>query len=121
VRVGSQGGFTGGGSGHVIHSDGTVQAWSRLTPGDSLDTRVVGRAAPAALRSLERAMTDPDLVRLRREETGNMTAFLEWSRTSERRRWSWAERMPGPELPPPLERAYLAALAAVAAAHQPKR
>lgn len=120
VRIGSEGGFTGGGSGHVIHWDGTVQAWSRLTPGESLDVRLVGRSEAQQLRALLRAMTDPELLRLRQEETGNMTAFIEWSRGAERRRWSWAERIPGPALPPPLERAYLAALAAVAVAHQPR-
>jgi len=118
VRLGAQGGFTGGSSGHLIHSDGIVEEWSQIVPGDSVSVKRVGRADSKKVRDLQHAATTPELLALELHETGNMTAFLEWSQGSESRRYSWAERVTEPELPPPLQKTYLAALAVVTSAHR---
>jgi len=118
VRFGSRGGFTGGGQGHLVHSDGRVQAWSQITPQDSITLRDAGRASADALRELRDAMTDPALVAITEQETGNLTTFLEWIEDGGMRRYSWAERSGEPGLPQPLERALGAARAAVASARE---
>ncbi len=118
VRIGSHGGFTGGGDGHVVHSDGRVQAWSQITPQDSIALRDEGRASAEALKALREAMTDPALVSLTHRETGNMTGFLEWIEGGTMRQYSWAERAGEPGLPVPLARALAAARAAVASARE---
>jgi len=118
VRLGSQGGFTGGGSGHFVHSGGKVQSWSQIVPGDSITVDLVGEAAPESLQALERALTDPELGAVNQQEFGNMTTFLEWTRTTEYHRWSWPESYEKPQLAPPLQRAYRAALGAVASARR---
>jgi hypothetical protein len=118
VRVGAQGGFTGGGSGHIVRSDGTVLSWSQLTPEESITQESLGRAEPKTLRELHRAMTDPALAAVEQSESGNLTAFLEWRLGDRSRRFSWTERLGEPVLPPPLQRAYLATLAAVRSAQR---
>ena len=118
VRFGSRGGFTGGGDGNLVHSDGRVQAWSQITPDDSISLRDVGHASPDALRELHEAMIDPEFVALTHRETGNLTTFLEWIEGTEIRHYSWAERHGAPELPRPLERALEGARAAVASARE---
>jgi hypothetical protein len=113
VRVGAQGGFTGGGSGHLVHSNGTVQAWSQIVPNDSISFESKGRTDEPSLAALLAAITAPDLVGLQHEEVGNMTVFLSFSRGTELRRWSWAERADETKLPPPLEKAYDTTLSAI--------
>ncbi|MFQ5601304.1 MAG: hypothetical protein ACE5G2_12235, partial [Candidatus Krumholzibacteriia bacterium] len=78
VIVGSQGGFTGGGSGHRILADGTVLAWSQLTPEHPVTTERLGEAPRSRLDALYRAMTSADLRAVTMQQTGNMTTFLEW-------------------------------------------
>ena len=113
VRIGTRGGFTGGSSGHVIHSDGLVSSFSRITPDDSVETQALGRATPETLRALIEALRATDLQALKQHETGNMTAFLEWSQGGTVHDYTWPERMRGTPLPTPLKRAYDAAMAAV--------
>ena len=74
--------------------------------------------ADPQLARLERAMNDPELHAVKQQEFGNMTTFLEWTRTSEYRRWSWPERHGEPQLAPPLQRAYRAAQGAVTSARR---
>jgi hypothetical protein len=116
VRVGAKGGFTGGGSGELIHSDGTVQSWSQIVPEDTVELKTLGHADPKVLQALEAAMTDPSLLAVQQQQQGNMPGFLEWSQAAEFRRWSWAERADSLELAPPLQRAYRAALDAAQSA-----
>lgn len=121
VRIGAQGGFTGGGSGYVIHADGRVTSWSQMTPGDSVAIRDEGRAPLQAIADLEAALRSPELTDLEHAETGNMTAFLEWHEAGRTRRWSWVERLRSGELPPALARAHAAALAAAKSAEPEDR
>jgi hypothetical protein len=116
VRVGEVGGFTGGGGGHIIRSDGTVTRWTRVTPQDSIESSLVGKSTSGAIRDLRAALASPDLAALSFERSGNMTAFLEWVGPPQPRRWTWSEGTKDAELPAALRQAYLAALAAVAAA-----
>jgi len=116
VNLGSQGGFTGGGSGHRVRSDGTVSSWSRITPQESLTTRAVGLASSETLHVLHAALESLDVSRTTFASTGNMTVFIEWIETAAPRRWSWPEGTPDAKIPSPVHRAYLAALAAVASA-----
>lgn len=116
VRIGSQGGFTGGGSGHLLRSDGTVLAWSRVTPQDSLTTQAAGVASRELLGVLHAALASLAASNTVFERTGNMTVFLEWIAAPAPRRWSWPEGTPDDKIPAPVQRAYRAALAAVAGA-----
>lgn len=116
VRIGSQGGFTGGGSGQVVYSDGRVESWSRITPQDPIDSEPLGHAAPDRLAALRRALVDPQLASLTYEKQGNLTGFLEWRQGDRVRRYTWAERAGGPDLPEALGNALAAARAAVQSA-----
>ena len=49
-RIGSRGGFTGGGSGSIVRADGTILTWSQITPDESLTTEPAGHASSPALR-----------------------------------------------------------------------
>lgn len=118
VEIGARGGFTGGGSGHLILADGSVSEWSQITPGDSLTRQPLGRADPDSLEALHQALLAPELDALRFEAHGNMTAFLIWRRAGAERRWSWPEGGRHPELPAPLQRAHDAAQAAVRSARR---
>ena len=116
LTFGSEGGFTGGGSGFTIFSDGAVASWSRLTQEHELVTQPAGRATPEALQALFKAMTAAEMRTLSAEERGNMTTFLEWRHAGESRRYSWAHPPRARAIPDPLARAYEAALAAAASA-----
>ena len=116
VRIGSQGGFTGGGSGYLLRSDGAVLAWSRITPQDSLTTQTAGVASPESLLVLHGALASLAASNTVFERTGNMTVFLEWIEAPAPRRWSWPEGAAADKIPAPVDRAYRAALAAVAGA-----
>jgi len=120
VRIGSVGGITGGGSGHWIGPDGTVRRWSRITPQDSLETRAAGRTTDIALRDLKTALDAPALAKTRFESTGNMTVFLEWIEPAGVHHWSWPEGTSDAKIPSAVRRAYVSALAAVAAARPPR-
>jgi len=110
VTVGSQGGFTGGGSGYQIRANGHVRSWRRLTPRDDVETERIGTASDASLRELYAAMTSAELRDLELSETGNMTALLDWSMGEDSRHYSWPE---GTEPPQAVARAREAAMAAV--------
>jgi hypothetical protein len=112
VEVGSQGGFTGGGSGYIVRSDGTVVAWSRVTPDDPVQMEDPRQASPEALAALRRAMVDPELETLQMAKSGNMTSFLVRRLDGKERRWSWPERVRDPDVPASLARFYEAALQA---------
>jgi hypothetical protein len=116
IRIGARGGFTGGGSGYAISSDGRVIAWSQVTPSDSTTHDLVGHADAGALAHLAAALAAPELQALKLQETGNMTGFLEWVESPRTRRWSWAEKGTDTPLPGPLRRAHDAATAAVQSA-----
>jgi len=118
VRLGAAGGFTGGGSGSIVWSDGRVQTWSQVVPGEAIETQEAGRVEPEALRALRETMTAPDLVALVHTDAGNMTGFLEWREGTAFRTWTWKEMAREPALPAPLARARDAALAAVRAAQR---
>jgi hypothetical protein len=118
VTTGARGGVTGGGSGHVVAGDGRVSAWSQITPSDSLTSEPIGLATPEALAALDAALHALDPQALKLQETGNMTAFLEWRDPPRTQRWSWPERAGGAKLPPALQRAVDAAAAAVQSARR---
>jgi hypothetical protein len=109
VTVGSQGGFTGGGSGYQIRANGRVRRWTQLTPQDDIETTRIGSASDESLRELYTAMTAPELRDLQLSQTGNMTAFLDWTMDEDARHYSWPE---GPQPPAPVVRAREAAMAA---------
>lgn len=113
VRIGAAGGFTGGGSGHLILKDGTVRAWSQVVPADSITVKEIGKASPEAMAALRRALEDPALRALRYEATGNLTGSLDWFDGTRMHHWSWAEKVGTIDLPPPLARARIATMTAV--------
>src|SRR5262245_31704382 len=118
VKIGARGGFTGGGSGYVLWSDGRVQAWSQITPSDSTTHQWVGNAELGTVAQLAVALTASDLQALKLQETGNMTGFLESVEAPRMQRWSWAEKGGDTPLPAPLRRAYDAALGVVQSARE---
>jgi hypothetical protein len=116
--VGSQGGFTGGASGYLVHADGTVQSFSRITPDDTMNLQTVGLAGAGEIEALRQAIADPALGRVELHETGNLTAFLDWTAGGERRAFSWGETVADPVLPGPLQKALRAARAAIDSARR---
>lgn len=116
LRIGSQGGFTGGGSGHLLRSDGTVTKWSRITPQDSITTAAAGTASTESIQALQAALESLGASRTEYTSTGNMTVFMEWMAAPVPRRWSWPEGPSGAKIPDPVQRVYAAALAAIASA-----
>ena len=88
-RTGTQGGFTGGGDGTVVHSDGRVQAWVQDTADSAVELRLLGIATDAQLAPLRQALAAPELDAIRLQESGNLTAFVEILDAQGRRRWSW--------------------------------
>jgi len=113
VRIGASGGFTGGGSGHLILKDGTVRAWSQVVPSDSTAVQDFGKATPEAMAALRRALDEPALRALRHDATGNLTGSLDYFDGTNMHHWSWAEKVGVVDLPPPLARARAAAMTAV--------
>ena len=113
--TGTQGGFTGGGGGYEIHSDGRAWAWSRLTADAEVDKRPLGQVQPEQLLPLVAALAVEELYRIDLQESGNMTTFLEVRSTQHpTKRWSWpADRMGGRavKVPQPVQNAYEAASA----------
>jgi hypothetical protein len=116
VRIGSQGGFTGGGSGHVVHADGRVESWSQITPQDALEHEAVGHADPGRLAAVERTLMAPQLTDLTYQKRGNLTGFLEWRAGNQVRRYTWPERAGAPDVPEALRAAIEATRAAVQSA-----
>lgn len=116
LRIGSQGGFTGGGSGHLLRSDGTVTKWSRVTPQDSTTTEAAGTASAESILELKAALESLGASQIEYASSGNMTVFIEWMAPPAPRRWSWPEGPAGAKIPDPVQRVYAAALAAVASA-----
>lgn len=114
IWIGSQGGFTGGGSGYLIRSDGDVLSWTQAKGGSPRETKSLGHATLEALKGLEQAVTVSNLRTLKYQEAGNMTRFLEWRQGGDVREYYWSEHVGAPPPPIPLQRAYDAALAAVA-------
>jgi hypothetical protein len=110
VTIGSSGGFTGGGSGYQIRAGGRVRSWRRLTPKEDIETQRIGRASDQSIQLLYAAMTSSALRDLQLSQTGNMTAFLDWTSGDETRHYSWPE---GTQASAPVARAREAAMAAV--------
>ena len=110
VTLGSQGGFTGGGSGYQIRANRSVRSWTRITPRDSLETARIGTASDRTLRELYSAMTSKELRDLQLSQTGNMTALLDWASGEETRHYAWPQ---GTRPPDPVVRAQEAAMAVV--------
>ncbi len=113
VRIGASGGFTGGGSGHLILKDGTVRTWSQMVPTEAIEVKDFGKATPEAMTALRRALEDPALRDVKYDATGNMTGSLDWFDGTKLHHWSWAEKIGDMVLPPPLARARTAAMTAV--------
>ena len=113
--IGTEGGFTGGGDGYEIHSDGRVVSWSRSTADAEVEKRQIGQADTEQLQPLLQALAVRELHTIALQESGNLTTFLE-SRSSLQptQRWSWpADRMGGrtAKVPALVHDAYEAALA----------
>ena len=95
--IGTQGGFTGGGGGQEIHSDGRVLAWSRITADAETEKSLLGQVEQERLLPLIEALAVEELYLVDLRESGNLTTFLE-IRSSKHptKRWSWpADRMGG--------------------------
>ncbi len=119
MRLGSEGGFTGGSSGYEIRSDGTVWSWLQVAPGDTTTSESRGRATPESIRALHNALVAQDLVGMQFQSRGNMTTFLQWSEGTRLAQWSWPETAKDAKLPSPLHRAFAAARTAIATARRP--
>lgn len=109
IDLGSSGGFTGGGTGYRVASDGTVQRWTVLLAGEEPTLEPVGKASEASLAELERAVRDLEGIRM--DQPSNMTGSLEWGLGTRSGRFRWPV---GADLPEALARAVQAAKAVVA-------
>lgn len=97
VEYGSSGGFTGGGTGYHITSDGRVSKWTVYLAGEEPVYEPVGQAD---VSGLAQALAGLEGVKL--DEPSNMTASFSWGGG----RLCWPV---GATMPVPVERAVTAA------------
>ena len=75
VSYGCSGGFTGGGSGVTVRSNGTILKWSLPTAGGSIEESVI-RSDPTAAQKLFKKLDEMNFTNIDYEKFGNMTCHL---------------------------------------------
>ena len=107
VTIGSEGGFTGGGSGYRLYADGRVESWKRLTTQAAPESTLLGRASRQAVERFHEALAATAPMDSATSVRGNMTAFLDWREGQLRKRYTWVE---GETPATPVATAYEAAM-----------
>jgi hypothetical protein len=75
IVYGCSGGFTGGGEGVTIRSDGAILDWSKLTYGDPFEESVIG-SDPVAVRQLFAELDKIKFTSISYNKPGNMTCYV---------------------------------------------
>lgn len=112
ASMGESGGFTGGGASVTVLSDGRVVrgAWDvALAPPKE---QVVRTLSVKEVSELKKILCDPALVKLRLNQPGNMTGFLNYQEGKVVRHYAWPKFY---TLPEPLQRACTALESAASA------
>ena len=88
VSYGCSGGFTGGGDGVTVRSNGTILKWSLPTAGGSLEESVI-RSDPTAAQKLFRQLDEMNFTNIDYKKFGNMTCLLTLREGSTTHAVSW--------------------------------
>ena len=88
VSYGCSGGFTGGGDGVTVRSNGTILKWSLPTAGDSVEESVI-RSDPTAAQELFRKLDEMNFTNIDYKKFGNMTCHLTLREGSTTHAVSW--------------------------------
>ena len=88
VSYGCSGGFTGGGGGVTVRSNGTILKWSLPTAGGSVEESVI-RSDPAAAQKLLRQLDEMNFTKIDYKKFGNMTCHLTFREGSTTHAVSW--------------------------------
>ena len=75
VSYGCSGGFTGGGGGVTVRSNGTILKWSRPSAGAPVEESVI-RSDPAAAQRLFSKLHEMNFTNIDYKNFGNMTCHL---------------------------------------------
>ena len=75
VSYGCSGGFTGGGGGVTVRSNGTILTWSLPTAGGSVEESVI-RSDPTAAQELFKELDEMNFTNIDYKNFGNMTCHL---------------------------------------------
>ncbi len=106
LMLGQGGGFAGLWEGYAIAPDGAVTAWKGYVAGDN--AAPADTLTAAQRQALWERIEVAGFFDYEREETGNITAFLEVTADGRTHRASWIPRVEGvEEITDPVERLYL--------------
>ena len=75
VSYGCSGGFTGGGGGVTVRSNGTILKWSLPAAGGSVEESVI-RSDPTAAQELFKELDEMNFTNIDYKNFGNMTCHL---------------------------------------------
>ena len=76
VQWGTSGGFTGGGEGYILYSDGRLARWKKRTAAAQIETNIIGNLSPNACAQLYRIIEENKLFQLKQADAGNMTTSV---------------------------------------------
>ena len=88
LSYGCSGGFTGGGSGVTVRSNGTILKWSLPSAGGSLEESVI-RSDPTAAQRLFTQLDEMNFTNIDYKKFGNMTCYVTLREGSTTHEVSW--------------------------------
>jgi len=88
VSYGCSGGFTGGGGGVTVRSNGTILKWSRPSPRGSVEESVI-RSDPTAAQRLFTQLDKMNFTNIDYKKFGNMTCYVTLREGSTTHTVSW--------------------------------
>ncbi len=88
VSYGCSGGFTGGGGGVTVRSNGTILKWSLPTAGGSVEQSVI-RSDPTAAQRLFTQLDEMNFTNIDYKKFGNMTCHVTLREGSTTHAVSW--------------------------------
>ena len=89
ISLESNGGFTGGGSGYDLFSDGRLRVWNRATVSSDRNQWEIEVGAER-VRDLARGLLLTPAMGWQSRATGNITSRLTWATGDSVRQWTWA-------------------------------
>jgi hypothetical protein len=99
VSYGCSGGFTGGGGGVTVRSNGTILKWSLPAAGASVEESVI-RSDPTVARRLFTQLDEMHFTNIDYKKFGNMTCYVTLREGSNTHSVSWATG--DTSVPPPV-------------------
>lgn len=89
VKWGTSGGFTGGGEGYILYTDGRLARWKQITPASEIEMRVIGKITPEVCIQIRQIIEENNLLKFNQLSSGNMTTTLTISSGGQDHRISW--------------------------------